>query len=278
MNNEKKISLFDIKNYNNKITFSEIEITTKFYEIVNEYIFHICDNIIIQNKAYYIFIILRGLKTLKHIFITLLLYTKNLTLTEYHCKKAYLFYVEFMGQIGNDSHSYLQLNSKDAILFVYKKTIFDLNNEYRNTFVLKNDEEKDLVEYTNIITKLIYEIYDYNIDNDNISSEKKISYIMYLKKMTNKIINRINKLKIPIKKKINICKKYLYYKNLITIKNNEIDECLFFNLTNLFFKKFQNNKDISIEILNKKMYNNDYNYKLMNETPLKFTNWLFNSK
>ena len=71
MNNEKKISLFDIKNYNNKITFSEIEITTKFYEIVNEYIFHICDNIIIQNKAYYIFIILRGLKTLKHIFITL---------------------------------------------------------------------------------------------------------------------------------------------------------------------------------------------------------------
>ena len=36
-----------------------------------------------------------------------------------------------MGQIGEDSHTYLQLNSKDAALFVYKKTIFELDNEYR---------------------------------------------------------------------------------------------------------------------------------------------------
>ena len=63
------------------------------------------------------------------------MYTKNLDLTVYHCKKAYLFYVEFIGQIGDDNNSYLQLNSKDATLFVYKKTIFEINNEYRKQFV-----------------------------------------------------------------------------------------------------------------------------------------------
>ena len=64
--------------------------------------------------------------TLKHIFNTLLLYTKNLNLTVYHCKKAYLFYVEFITQIGDENHSFLQLNSKDAVIFLYKKTIFEI--------------------------------------------------------------------------------------------------------------------------------------------------------
>ena len=57
-----------------------------------------------------------------------------------------------------------------------------------------------------------------------------------------------------------------------------MDECLFFNLSNLFFKKIQNGKNITIETINKKLYNNQCDIKLKMETPLKFTNWLFNSK
>ena len=33
---------------------------------------------------------------------------------------------------------YLQLNSKDAALFVYKKTLFELNNDYRKEFKLNS--------------------------------------------------------------------------------------------------------------------------------------------
>ena len=47
-------------------------------------------------------------------------------------KQAIFYYVEFIGQIGEDSQGFLQLNSKDAILFVYKKTIFDINNDKKN--------------------------------------------------------------------------------------------------------------------------------------------------
>ena len=46
---------------------------------------------------------------------------KNLSLTLYHCKKSFLYYVEFISQIGDEGNSYLQLNTKDAILFIYKK-------------------------------------------------------------------------------------------------------------------------------------------------------------
>ena len=121
MESSKKTNIFEVKNYNKTLTIPNDIILSKFCELINEYLFHITENIIIQNRQYYIFILLRGLSTIKHIFNTMLLYTKNLDLTIYHTKKAYLFYVEFIGQIGEENNSYLQLNSKDATLFVYKK-------------------------------------------------------------------------------------------------------------------------------------------------------------
>ena len=73
----------------------------------------------IQNSIYFTFIIHRGLTSLFHIFHMIFLYTKNIDLTLIHCKKALYYYIEFIGQIGDESHSYLQLNSKDAMLFIY---------------------------------------------------------------------------------------------------------------------------------------------------------------
>ena len=119
-------NILDSKNYKKKLDKTNIEIICKYCELINEYLFHAGEHIIIQNQQYYIFVILRGLNTLTHIFNTLILYTKNINLTTYHCKKAYLYYVEFMGQISEDSHTYLQLNSKDATLFVYKKKLYVL--------------------------------------------------------------------------------------------------------------------------------------------------------
>tara|TARA_B100001250_G_C19772722_1_gene777986 strand:+ start:626 stop:1459 length:834 start_codon:yes stop_codon:yes gene_type:complete len=277
MADSKNTNLFDIKNYNKKLLESEDIITSKYCELITEYIFHLCENIIIQNHEYFIFILIRGLNSLKHIFNTLLLYTKNFELTMYHCKKAYLFYVEFIGQIGDDSHSYLQLNSKDATLFIYKKTIFEINNEYRKQFVLKK-EEKEIFEYIHKFSTVVAEIFEEVINNNNIKGNSKISYVMYIQKMTNKIVNKLVCFKAPIKIKINICDNYLYYKSLLLNKNITIDECLFFNLSNLFFKKITNNKTINVKIIKLKLYNPICNYKIQNETPLKFTNWLFNGK
>ena len=89
------------------------------------------------------------------------LYTKNINLTLSHCNKALYYYIEFIGQIGEDSHSYLQLNSKDATLFIYKKTIFELNNDYRKSYVLgAKDKEilETLIKLNNICNELIFVI------------------------------------------------------------------------------------------------------------------------
>ena len=277
MESSKKTNIFEIKNYNKTLTISNDIILSKFCELINEYLFHITENIIIQNRQYYIFILLRGLSTIKHIFNTMLLYTKNLDLTIYHTKKAYLFYVEFIGQIGEENNSYLQLNSKDATLFVYKKTIFEINNEYRKQFVL-NKDEKERFKLFDIFSKLVVEMFETVIYNENFKGETRMSYMMYIQKMTNKAVNKIIIMDKNVKDKIDICEKYLYYKNLLQNKCINIDECLFFNLSNLFLKKIQNSRDTSINDINKKMYHKNCNEKIVNETPLKFTNWLFNGK
>ena len=270
-------SLFDINNYNSELTINPNKIITKYMEIMNEYLFHAGENIkVIRSHRYYVFILKRGLNTIKHIFNTILLYTKNLDLTIHHCKKAYLYYVEFIGQIGDTNHSYLQLNSKDATLFVYKKTIFEINNEYRKTFHI-NDNEKLIFNYICCSTKLYNELILFILDNENLKHETRMSYIMYIQKMVKKILSKFLLLAIPFKKKIEICETYLYYKNLLYSKH-VTDECKFLNLTNIFFKKLLQNKKITIDAINSKMYSAICEEKLSTMTTLKFTNWLFDGK
>ena len=110
-------NLLSENNYNSTLDDDVDNILNEYFNIVKEYLFHAGENIIISNYTYYIFIIKRGLDCLKHIFNMLLLYTNNLELVVYHSKKSYLYYIEFISQIGNENHSYLQLNSKDAALF-----------------------------------------------------------------------------------------------------------------------------------------------------------------
>ena len=75
------------------------------------------------------FIIQRGLITITNVFNIILFYSKNLDMAYYHSQKAYYFYVEFIGQISEEHNTFLQLSSRDAILFIYKKTIFDIHSE-----------------------------------------------------------------------------------------------------------------------------------------------------
>ena len=67
---------------------------------------------------------------LYHVFRLILLYTFNLDAAYYHANRAVDYYIEFIGQIGDNNHS-LKSNSKDASLFVYKKTIFEISTDSR---------------------------------------------------------------------------------------------------------------------------------------------------
>jgi len=116
-------------NYKENYTHNVCEIFIKYIAIINEYISQYFETIKITEPTYYNYVMCRGIETLCHVFKTILLYTKNLGIAYVQSQKALYYYTEFMCQIGDSSHSFLRLNSKDATLFVYKKTIFEMNNE-----------------------------------------------------------------------------------------------------------------------------------------------------
>jgi hypothetical protein len=166
MNNLKKNNIYNSNNYNDVLP-SISKILASYLEIVNEYVVYTIENIKLKGDMLD-YILNRGLKILKHIFLILLLYTKNLNLVLYHGKKSYLYFVEFIDQIGEDNHSYLQLTSKDAVLFVYKKTIFEINNEYKTDMKLTDVEKTEFKKIGNILkvfNEVIYSIIKKNKDN-----------------------------------------------------------------------------------------------------------------
>ena len=90
-----------------------------YASVISEYLLFCSDNVYIQKQRYLKYVLIRGIETLQNVFNILLLYTKNLELVNYHCQKSYYYYVEFIGQIGDDNHSFLQLNSKDILLTMF---------------------------------------------------------------------------------------------------------------------------------------------------------------
>jgi len=128
-------ALQDASNYLPELESTSAEVFAKYGLLIAEYLRLAAEaRRSPEGGAHYAYVLASGVRTLTHVFRVLLLYTRNMTLTWYHCQKAAYYYVEFMGQIGADTHGFLQLNTKDAALFVYKKTIFDINNECRREF------------------------------------------------------------------------------------------------------------------------------------------------
>jgi hypothetical protein len=98
----------------------------------------------------------------------------------YHSHKAFYFYLEFIEQITDEKHTFLKLNSRDASLFVYKKTIFDVNNEYRKQLnpLLNNDGIIDILYTTSKIIKHIFLFY-FNKKNFLFNKETLQNIIQY---------------------------------------------------------------------------------------------------
>jgi hypothetical protein len=132
-NKENNYSLHNIENYKSALDCDISEVVKKYSSLIIEYLKFITDNIKIRNTGLAKFIIIRGLDTITHVFMHTLSTTKNINLTYFHCQKSFYFYVEFVGQISEDDKVFLQLTSRDATTYVYKKTIFDLNMEFKKS-------------------------------------------------------------------------------------------------------------------------------------------------
>lgn len=270
---EQKYVLYNTNNYLKNLSMNNYnEYLSKYVDIINEFLIHSSTSFEVKDKNYYIFLHERGLDTLKHIFKQLLYYTKNIDLTTYHCKKAYLYYVEFISQIGDDTHSYLQLNSKDATLFVYKKTIYDINNSYKQKCFV-TDKEKKIFELMNnvinIYEKLIITSMKKNID----IIENKQTFLT-IEKDCLKIINKFFIEKLVFKSYIDNCTKFLQFMDFLTI-HNDTNYNKFISLCNLFLKKLIEKKK-NVKKINIIMSTIESEKNLKNFTSAKYINWLFN--
>ena len=150
-------SLYNIENY-------KAELTDTIYDIINKYNMLIIEyfKLNINNEKG---LNTRGLDTISRVFEIMLYYTKNLDMTYYHSQKAFYFYGEFINQIIDpkiiDSNNFLQLSSFDATLFVYKKTIFEINVHVQKSIqlIVESDKHKlDILSVYIIILKIMCEI------------------------------------------------------------------------------------------------------------------------
>ena len=261
INKDNNYSLYNIENYKKELTSDLGEITNKYSELLIEYFRFILENIKTKNDCFTKFIIIRGLDTITNVFLNILLYTKNIDITYFHCQKSFYFYVEFVGQISEDEKMFLQLTSRDATIYVYKKTIFDINNDFKK----KNDESSlEFKKNMSIINSYVslYKSYIHKIvDNNN---EKKDYYIDLFKKISEKLNNNLiikNKIKV-----LEIIVEKLY--------NNISNIDIFYNINYQLVKRFVKNPNI-LDNVEKKFLEDSFSEKLDNHVD-KFITWFLN--
>lgn len=260
--------LYNISNYKPSIKNSVSEILNKFVEVIIEYIRFISEKLSVRNKKYYNFIFERGLETLFHVFSMIFYFTKNLDLSIYHSQKSYYFYIEFIEQISDDNITFLQLTSRDAILFVYKKTIFDLNNEFKKNMKPPTLQEKQILETFDTYSYIYKNIVLYVINHNNSNSENSKEYI---EKCCNYLINISKTLNQNNLKNTQIECIYTFTKLLY---NTKIDTYIFFNLLDDFITK-TNNKKIDEKVIKNNLYNLEINYFIDNSQVHNLLSYIF---
>ena len=261
--------LYTTSNYKTVIDNSVSEILTKFVEVILEYMRFISEKIIMKKKSYYRFIFERGIETLIHVFSVIFYFTKNLELTFYHTQKAYYFYIEFIEQISDDNVTFLQLSSRDAILFVYKKTIFDLNNEYKKTIHEPTVEEKNILATVDTYIHIYKCIVLFIINHTDFKYENKNEYINTSCDAIEFVSETLNKNKI---KSNHIECVYLF---ITLLDDKKIDTLDFFRLLDQFIKKVLNKKKFNEKVIKNKIYDSELSNFINNNELNKIVDWIF---
>jgi hypothetical protein len=190
-------SLLNSENYKKDLDIDIKSINEKYIQLVTDYLKFIVENIKVKNKNLARFIIIRGLDTITNVFLHILYYTKNIDVTYFHCQKSFYFYVEFVGQITEEEKMFLQLTSRDATTYVYKKTVFEITNELKkinqgsiSSNIIFINIDKYIYLYKTYLFKIIYcdEFMETKYVNSFINLSKKINNL----KLCNENIDLLN--------------------------------------------------------------------------------------
>ena len=261
--------LSNVSNYKLNIVNSAPEILKNFVSALIEYMRFIAEKITMKNKPYYRFIFQKGIEMLIHIFSIIFYYTKNMELSIYHMKKSYYFYIEFIEQISDENVSFLNLSSRDAVLFVYKKTIYEINNEYKRNIIEPNINEQNLLVFFNSYKYIYKNIIQFIINHKEFKYETKIEYINLCCDSIELISKQLNKSK--MNKKTNDCI-YLFI-SVLSDKKIEIDD--FFKLLDNFIEKINLIKKLDDMKIKQNIYDSELNNFINNNELYNLVEWIF---
>lgn len=273
----KNTNLNNIENYNSKLESNEHILFLKYVGLIHEFIQGCGENLFIQKEEYLKHILINGIKNIHYIYTIMILYTKNTELTIYHIEKAIIYYIEFISQIGEDSNNLLKLNSKDATLFIYKKTIFEISDDYRKTYV-ENEEtdiKMDMLHryigfYNNILVQIIT---TFDFKNNSLEDLQNIVFIKLYKNVDAIIQLHLIYKKNPIMVKHKLEKVH----SIISIFNNSYSYRFisknYLYLIEFFIKKIHK-IEIDTEYIKKKINNMDNNTIIQDYSVCKIFNYL----
>ena len=258
-NKEINYSLHNSDNYKKELNCDIEIIVEKLSKLFVDYFKFIIENIKLRRSNFSKFIIIRGLDTIVNVFNHVLFYTKNIEVTYFHCQKAFYFYVEFVGQISEDEKMFLQLSSKDAATYVYKKTIYEITNDLKKSNEDISDYTKLKLDIVNSYVELYKTLLLHLINNDFNNTDYLISLEDLLKKF-NKLSDK------SLVGKLNVIIDKIYY------CTNNVDKL--YNIITLIVKKMIKNPEILENKVNK-FLSEDFHEKF-NEKPDKFIDWFIN--
>ena len=124
--------------YKNTLTENTNTILYKYHSLIVDCLNYSIANITKLKRKQLDFVLLRCYDTITHVFLNILFYTKNVNIVLLYCQKACYFYVEFVNQITDEQNNFLQLGSRDACIYVYKKIFSDINMEHYKSANAKN--------------------------------------------------------------------------------------------------------------------------------------------
>jgi hypothetical protein len=264
--------LYNVSNYNTKINNTVTEILNKFVSLILSYMRFITEKMSMSNKVHFRFIFERGLETIIHVFSVIFYYTKNLELTCHHTQQSYYFYIEFIEQITDDTITYLQLTSKDAIMFVYKKTIFNLNNDYKKNIQEPSPEEKSVLTTIDAYITIYKHIIQHVINHNCFNLETNHEYIIQCGNSIESISEILNKNKIK--------NPYLEYINLFIkmLEDKKLDPNKFFKILNNFIKQIRDNKKHDCKDIKNKIYDSAIDTFIDNNESDKIVDWILDTE
>jgi hypothetical protein len=260
--------LQNMNNYYEEISCEAHLVNDKYTKLIAEYLLFANENNQKNTNSYSNFILIRGVDTITHVFLMIFYYTKNIDLTYIQCQKSFYYFLEFISQITEEQHAFLQLSTRDASTYVYKKTIYEISNDFKKNIKQPSTSAQQKFEiinkYIEINKMVLYEM----IMNSTTSLGETVDLFI-------KLSNKLNIPQIGLID-LNICLLFIE-STFSAFKNNETNSLMlpYINIIILYLKKVSKNLQL-IKKSRGKFYDEEFNIQLENDGD-KFIFWLFSS-